>query len=83
MSLIVIFLFFSGSREGNDPSKSQTITYEKLLKEVCKFANYLASKGLKKGDRIAIYMPVTIDLVVAMLASARLGIIHTVVVSTF
>lgn len=47
---------------------------------VCKFANFLLSKGLKKGDRIAIYMSVTIELVIAMLASSRLGIIHTVVV---
>lgn len=48
---------------------------------MCKFANFLTSKGLKKGDRIAIYMPVTIDLVVAMLGAVRIGVIHTVVVS--
>ena len=48
---------------------------------MCKFANFLLSKGVKKGDRIAIYMPVTIDLVVAMLATVRIGAVHTVVVS--
>lgn len=69
-------------REGNERHESRSITYDHLRKEVCKFANFLTSKGLKKGDRIAIYMPVTIDLVVAMLGAARIGVIHTVVVSS-
>lgn len=67
--------------EGNEQDECCSITYSELLKKVCKFSNYLVSRGLKKGDRIAIYMPVTIDLVIAMLASVRIGVIHTVVVS--
>ncbi|KAJ6220040.1 hypothetical protein RDWZM_005852 [Blomia tropicalis] len=69
--------------EGNELHESRSITYSALLKEVCKFANFLTNKGLKKGDRIAIYMPVTIDLVIAMLGAARIGVIHTVVFAGF
>ncbi|KAH9424896.1 Acetyl-coenzyme A synthetase, cytoplasmic [Dermatophagoides pteronyssinus] len=69
--------------EGNETHESRSITYTQLLKEVCKFANFLLSKGVKKGDRIAIYMPVTIDLVVAMLATVRIGAVHTVVFAGF
>ncbi|RWS14926.1 acetyl-coenzyme A synthetase: cytoplasmic-like isoform X1 [Dinothrombium tinctorium] len=51
--------------------------------QICKFSNVLKSKGIKKGDRVAIYMPVTIELVVAMLSCARIGAIHSVVFAGF
>lgn len=69
--------------EGNDTHESSQISYEELHKQVCKFANVLKSKGLKKGDRIAIYMPMIIEAVVAMLACVRLGIVHTVIFAGF
>lgn len=66
--------------EGNFPEDNKQITYSELLKEVCKFANVLKDKGIKKGDRVAIYMPMIIELVVAMLACARIGAVHSIVV---
>jgi len=69
--------------EGNDPANCKTYTYKQLLDEVCKFSNVLKSKGLKKGDRVALYMPMIIELVVAMLACARIGIIHSIVFAGF
>ncbi|CAG2165558.1 unnamed protein product [Oppiella nova] len=69
--------------EGNEPNNRRQITYNNLRRDVCKFANVLKSKGVKKGDRIAIYMPVTIELVTAMLACARIGAIHSVVFAGF
>jgi acetyl-CoA synthetase len=68
-------------REGNDGVSKMSITYSQLRREVCKVANAFKGLGIKKGDRIAMYMSVSIDLVVAMLACARIGAIHTVVVS--
>lgn len=65
--------------EGNEPHDTKKITYAALLEEVCKFSNVLKKKGLKKGDRVAIYMPMIIELVVAMLACARLGLVHSIV----
>ncbi len=65
--------------EGNDPQDSGKITYAELHKEVCKFANVLRSKNIKKGDRVAIYMPMITELVVAMLATARIGAVHSIV----
>ncbi|XP_064617241.1 acetyl-coenzyme A synthetase, cytoplasmic-like [Liolophura sinensis] len=65
--------------EGNDPEDVGKITYSQLREEVCKFANVLKGLGLKKGDRVAIYMPMIIELTVAMLACARIGIIHSIV----
>lgn len=65
--------------EGNDPDDFSKITYEELLNRVCQFANVLKAHGLKKGDRVAIYMPMIIEIVVATLACARLGIIHSIV----
>ena len=59
--------------EGNDPKDAGKITYAELHKDVCKFANCLKSKGVAKGDRVAIYMPMITELVVAMLACARIG----------
>ncbi|XP_047124261.2 acetyl-coenzyme A synthetase, cytoplasmic isoform X1 [Hydra vulgaris] len=69
--------------EGNEFSESKKYTYSDLLKEVCKFANVLKEKGIKKGDRVAIYMPMIIELVVAMLACARIGAIHSIVFAGF
>ena len=59
------------------------ITYKDLLAKVCKMANLLKSKGVKKGDRVVIYMPMTIEGVVAMQACARIGAIHSVVFGGF
>lgn len=69
--------------EGNDPMDFTTITYKELLKEVCKFSNVLKKLDVKKGDRVAIYLPMVLELVVAMLACARLGIIHSIVFGGF
>nr|CAB3219812.1 acetyl-coenzyme A synthetase, cytoplasmic [Phallusia mammillata] len=69
--------------EGNDPMDCTNITYKKLLDEVCKFSNVLKSLGVKKGDRVAIYMPMIIELVIAMLACARIGAIHSIVFAGF
>lgn len=69
--------------EGNDVGESKKITYNELKIEVSKFANVLKSYGIQKGSRVAIYMPVTIELVIAMLGCARIGAIHTVVFAGF
>ncbi|KYO25363.1 acetyl-coenzyme A synthetase, cytoplasmic isoform X2 [Alligator mississippiensis] len=69
--------------EGNDPGISMSITYRQLLQDVCQFANVLQEQGIKKGDRISIYMPMIIELVVAMLACARIGALHSIVFAGF
>lgn len=69
--------------EGNTPGEAKKITYAELKVEVSKFANVLKSFGVQKGARVAIYMPVTIELVVAMLGCARIGAVHTVVFAGF
>jgi acetyl-CoA synthetase len=69
--------------EGNEPGDSKTVTYGQLLKDVCKFGNVLKSQGVKRGDRVAIYMPMVVELVVAMLACARIGAIHSIVFGGF
>jgi len=63
--------------------ETRTVTYRELYLEVCKFANILKSLGVKKGERITIYLPMVPELPVAMLACARIGAIHTVVFSGF
>ncbi|KAL7648075.1 UNVERIFIED_CONTAM: hypothetical protein RMT77_001692 [Armadillidium vulgare] len=65
--------------EGNDPSNSETLTYKDLLDEVCRVSNVLRDNGVKKGDRVALYMPMIPELVVAMLAVVRIGGIHSIV----
>ncbi|XP_072903490.1 acyl-CoA synthetase short chain family member 2 like isoform X2 [Hemitrygon akajei] len=65
--------------EGNEPHDCSTITYSQLLTEVCKFANVLRSLGVQKGDRVAIYLPVIPELIYAMLACARIGVVHSIV----
>ena len=59
------------------------ITYKELLKQVSRFANVLKKKGVKKGDRVAIYLPMIAELAIAMLACARIGAIHTIVFGGF
>ncbi len=66
-----------------DDGKVTTITYKALYHEVCKFANALKSRGVKKGDRVLIYMPMAIQAVVAMQACARIGATHSVVFGGF
>jgi acetyl-CoA synthetase len=69
--------------EGDDPSHDRKITYSQLHAEVCKFANVLRARGVKKGDRVTIYLPMIPEAAFAMLACARLGAIHSVVFGGF
>ncbi len=69
--------------EGNDPEESRRITYGELKEEVCKLANALKERGVKKGDRVTIYMPMVVEAVYAMLACARIGAVHSVVFGGF
>ena len=70
--------------ESNEPGEaSQHITYKELHSKVCNFANVLKSKGVVKGDRICLYMPMTPELAIAVLACARIGAIHSVVFGGF
>jgi len=69
--------------EGDDPSVSKSITYRALHEEVCRFANVLKSRGVKKGDRVTIYMPMIPEAAYAMLACTRIGAIHSVVFGGF
>ena len=70
--------------EPNDPKgKTEHITYNKLHKRVCKFANVLKDKGVKKGDVVCIYLPMIPELAIAVLACARIGAIHSVVFAGF
>lgn len=70
--------------EPNDPKKPyKSITYNELYLQVCKFANVLKNLGVQKGDRVCIYMPMSIEVVVAMLACTRIGAIHSVVFAGF
>jgi acetyl-CoA synthetase len=66
-----------------EPGDLRRLTYRELHAEVCKAANALKSRGLKRGDRVAIYMPLVPELIVAVLACARLGVIHSVVFGGF
>ncbi|EKX47337.1 hypothetical protein GUITHDRAFT_157624 [Guillardia theta CCMP2712] len=68
--------------EGND-DESRAYTYNEVYEMVCKFANVLKSKGIKKGDTVAIYLPMVVELPVAMLACARIGAVHSVVFGGF
>ena len=69
--------------EGDSPESTRTITYKQMWEEVTKFANVLKKKGVKKGDRVIIYLPMIPELPVAMLACARIGAIHCVVFGGF
>ena len=69
--------------EGNEPTQDKTFTYKELLNEVQKFANVLKSKGIKKGDRVCIYLQMVPELAISMLACARIGAIHSIVFGGF
>eukprot|EP00899_Mesostigma_viride_P012600 jgi/Mesvir1/21340/Mv10023-RA.2 len=69
--------------EGNDAGADRTTTYGQLLHEVCRIANFLKSKGVGRGDRVTIYMPMLPELPAAMLACARIGAVHSVVFAGF
>jgi len=69
--------------EGDDPDVSQNISYRELHAQVCQFSNVLKSRGVKKGDRVTIYMPMVPEAAVAMLACARIGAVHSVVFGGF
>ena len=69
--------------EGNDPSEDRVLTYKDLHAEVCKTANVLKDLGVKKGDRVAIYMPMIPELAISMMACARIGAIHSIVFGGF
>ena len=69
--------------EGDDPSVSKAMTYRELHREVCKFANVLKGTGVKKGDRVTIYLPMILELPIAMLACARIGAVHSIVFGGF
>jgi len=69
--------------EGDDPSYSRTVTYQRLHDEVCRFANVLKGLGVKRGDRVTIYMPMIPEAAFAMLACARIGAVHSVVFGGF
>ena len=70
--------------EPNDPTESSIhLTYNELYEETCKFSNALRDKGVKKGDRVIIYMPMVPEAAIAMLACARVGAVHSVVFAGF
>jgi len=69
--------------EGNDPSEDRTFTYKQLHEQVCKFANVLKKNGVKKGDRVTFFLPMIPELAIGILASTRIGAIHSVVVGGF
>jgi len=69
--------------EGDDPADSKHITYRALHEEVCRFANVLKARGVKKGDRVTLYMPMIPEAAYAMLACARIGAVHSVVFGGF
>jgi acetyl-CoA synthetase len=69
--------------QGEQEEDVKKYTYQELHKEVCRFSNVLKKKGLKKGDRVAVYLPMIPELLISMLACARLGVIHTVVFAGF
>ena len=69
--------------EGDQPGEERSISFRELHAEVCRFANVLKSKGVRKGDRVCVYMPMVPEAAVAMLACARIGAVHSVVFGGF
>ncbi len=69
--------------EGDDPTEDETITYSQLLERVSKFANVMLANGVKKGDRVTIYMPMIPEAAYAMLACTRIGAVHSIVFGGF
>jgi acetyl-CoA synthetase len=66
-----------------EPGEERTVTYAQLHREVCRFANVLKSLGVRKGDRVTLYLPLVPELAIAMLACARIGAVHSVVFGGF
>jgi len=69
--------------EGDDPKDDKKVSYKELHALVCRFANVLKAKGVKKGDRVTIYLPMIVEAAVAILACARIGAIHSVIFGGF
>ncbi|GAB3097679.1 acetate--CoA ligase [Aestuariicella hydrocarbonica] len=69
--------------EGDDPTEDKKVTYRQLHTEVCKLANVLKERGVKKGDRVCIYMPMILEAAYAMLACTRIGAVHSIVFGGF
>jgi acetyl-CoA synthetase len=69
--------------EGDDPRDDKKLTYRQLHAEVCRFANVLKARGVKKGDRVTIYMPMIPEAAVSILACARIGAVHSVIFGGF
>jgi acetyl-CoA synthetase len=69
--------------EGDNPENDKKITYAQLHEQVCKFANVLKNHGVQKGDRVCIYMPMILEVSVAMLACTRIGAVHSIVFGGF
>jgi len=69
--------------EGDDPKDDKKITYKQLHAEVCRFANVLKARGVKKGDRVTIYMPMIPEAAISILACARIGAVHSVIFAGF
>ena len=69
--------------EGNSPDEDKTFTYSELLEQVKRFANVLKAQGVRKGDRVCIYLQMVPELTIAMLACARIGAVHSVVFGAF
>ncbi|MBR9972398.1 acetate--CoA ligase [Magnetospirillum sulfuroxidans] len=69
--------------EGDDPNDSKHVTYRELHEQVCRLSNAMVDLGIKKGDRVTIYLPMIVEAAVAMLACARVGAIHSIVFGGF
>ena len=69
--------------EADNPEVDKKVTYRELYEDVCKFSNVLKSRGVKKGDRVCIYMPMITEAAVAMLACTRIGAVHSIVFGGF
>lgn len=69
--------------EGNEPSDQYSVTFGQLKEKVCKMANVLQEHGIKKGMTVALYLPVSVECIISMMACARIGAIHTVIFGAF
>ena len=69
--------------EGNEPTEDRALTYQQMHEAVCKFANVLKAQGIKKGDRVTLFLPMIPELAISMLACTRIGAIHTIVFGGF
>ena len=69
--------------EGDDPADSEHVTYKDLHERVCRLANAMKDRGVKKGDRVTLYMPMVVEAAVAMLACTRIGAVHSIVFGGF